>query len=153
MNEHPASSSDESNGEAPGLKELAMAAKGWDCNSHWIGEFQGTAYAGRTDEDGNRHEIAFVDTGLYDQPDHAMPLAAYIAAANPTAVLALIEERDALREALKESRSLFNLGYNVCNAEMQCDGTGKDESGVTAKEYAEAADRLIAKINSALTPN
>jgi len=98
--------SDESNG--PGLKELAMAAtpRGWIAETAYRAQAANGGYyaafiVGKR-HDGQTTNVADVCNSYNMVQGEADANAAYIAAANPAAVLALIEERDALRAQYQE---------------------------------------------------
>jgi hypothetical protein len=65
----------------------------------------------------------------------------------PCDAIRTVSVLEATREALKEASSLFNLGYNVCQAPTN---GKKDSSGVRKREYEKVADRLIDRINAAM---
>lgn len=81
------------------LREALPALKGWMLNRAEPGEDEGTAIVGGSHDDGDFAPIATVDTGLYYQDAHALPLAEAIAAA-VTAAPVLLDEIDRLRAAL-----------------------------------------------------
>ena len=83
------------------LKRLAAPLVKWGADSAW-GNPDGTATVGYIDEDDNHDPIATVDVTIYDGfEDESLGIAQFIAAANPTAILELIRQRDELLAALK----------------------------------------------------
>lgn len=79
---------------------LAAAPEGWTLASAWQEPHHaedGTAAIGSIDEDGNKSEVLLIDTGNYFQPEAALPLAEFYAAANTTAIAAVLAELDSLR--------------------------------------------------------
>ena len=90
------------------LKRLAAPLVKWGADSAW-GNPDGTATVGYIDEDDNHDPIATVDVTIYDGfEDESLGIAQFIAAANPTAILELIQQRDELLVALKDARELVD---------------------------------------------
>ena len=86
------------------LKRLAAPLVKWGADSAWENP-SWTAAVGYIDEDGNRDPILTVDTTIYDGFEgDSLELANFYAAANPAAILALIQQRDELLAALRESQ-------------------------------------------------
>lgn len=98
------------------LRELAEGA------AHWSGslahvwpsdpDFNDAWTVGTIDEDGNKYPVIEVDADQYDAPGDSERLARFFTAANPAAVLSLLDtieilqaECDALREALLEAQA------------------------------------------------
>ena len=80
------------------LKRLAAPLVKWGADSAWENP-SCTAAVGYIDEDGNRDPILTVDTTIYDGFEgDSLELANFYAAANPAAVLELIEEIERLRD-------------------------------------------------------
>jgi hypothetical protein len=80
------------------LKRLAAPLVKWGADSAWENP-DGTATVGYIDEDDNHDPIATVDVTIYDGfEDESLGIAQFIAAANPAAVLELIEEIERLRD-------------------------------------------------------
>lgn len=85
------------------LKELAEATKGWDnLKSYWPeetedGDLEVNWFVGAVTEDDDKYPVLEVNTAQYDALEDAGRLARYYAAANPSAVLALIAENEALK--------------------------------------------------------
>ena len=83
------------------LRKLAEAAKGWLIQPVIVQETSDDILKlGSTSEDGEFYELIEIDCENYDQPSR--PLAEFIAAANPAAILALLDrvekaEKDAAR--------------------------------------------------------
>ena len=76
------------------LKTLASEVKGWrNCNTAWFDTSEDTiaAVVGHIDEDGNESPVATIDCDQYYAAQDSIKLARFYAAANPAAVLALIE--------------------------------------------------------------
>jgi len=76
------------------LRQLAEAAKAWTPNHATQTKEQasdGEACVGSIDGDDVFYPIVTVDTGLYFQPKDAINLANFYAAANPAAILALLD--------------------------------------------------------------
>ena len=90
------------------LKRLAAPLVKWGADSAW-GNPDGTATVGYIDEDDNHDPIATVDVTIYDGfEDESLGIAQFIAAANPAAILELIQQRDELLAALKYARELVD---------------------------------------------
>ena len=90
------------------LKRLAAPLVKWGADSAW-GNPDGTATVGYIDEDDNHDPIATVDVTIYDGfEDESLGITQFIAAANPTAILELIQQRDELLAALKDARELVD---------------------------------------------
>ena len=90
------------------LKRLAAPLVKWGADSAW-GNPDGTATVGYIDEDDNHDPIATVDVTIYDGfEDESLGIAQFIAAANPSAILELIQQRDELLAALKDARELVD---------------------------------------------
>ena len=89
------------------LKKLAEAAKGWEnCNQAWTitdPDYVGIAFVGHIDEDGNKYDIAEINTGQYYADESAIKVATFISAANPQTILsmiALIEKQHSILDSL-----------------------------------------------------
>lgn len=96
------------------LRALAEAVKDWsNCNQAWPHpdpDIEGIAIMGAIDEDGNRHELAVIDAGTYGFADVSIKLARFYAAANPNAVLALLEriaELERWQDMVRENSPLL----------------------------------------------
>lgn len=76
------------------LKALAEGMDGWPNKNAF--EFDDAWCVGAIDEDENLWPVIEIQTEQYDAFDAAEPMAKYYAAANPTAILKLLAERDAL---------------------------------------------------------
>jgi hypothetical protein len=101
------------------LKRLAAPLVKWGADSAW-GNPDGTATVGYIDEDDNHDTIATVDVTIYDGfEDESLGIAQFIAAANPTAILELIRQRDELLAALKYARELVDDWGAYATAYMQ----------------------------------
>ncbi len=82
------------------LRKLAEPLVPWCVTSAWEGE-EGTAWLGNISYDDNLHEVACFDLTMYDGFEgDSLKMAQYYAAANPAAILALIQQRDELLAAL-----------------------------------------------------
>ena len=100
------------------LRKLAEAAKGWLIRPSIVQETADDILKlGHTSEDGEFYELIEIDCENYGQPSR--PLAEFIAAANPAAILALIDrlekaEKDAERllPLLKQALSVVDGSYN-----------------------------------------
>lgn len=82
------------------LRELAEAAKGWSMDKVHQGPEDldmGIALVGAENDDGTFAEVMQIDTGLYFAEEQAALLAHFYAAANPAAILALLDELQSLR--------------------------------------------------------
>mgnify|MGYP006883651201 CR=1 FL=1 len=88
------------------LKALAEAAKNWHVNHAMPENDDGIVEVGHM-LDGEFYPIVIVDCVQYDQS--SQPLAAYIAAANPERILALIAENERLRGVLDEIATINSL--------------------------------------------
>lgn len=95
------------------LKELAEATKGWDnLKSCWPeetedGDLEVNWFVGAVTEDDDKYPVLEVNTAQYDALEDAGRLARYYAAANPSAVLALIAENERLeRKNANQSESI-----------------------------------------------
>lgn len=88
------------------LRRLAEGTKGWqnlvECwpadQEHSDADWE----VGAIDEDGNRYPVISINTQQYDCEDGAEKLARFIAAANPSAVLSLLDELKAANARLHE---------------------------------------------------
>lgn len=98
------------------LKRLAEEVKGWSsCNIAWSitddndPEYL-TAAVGAIGEDGGKYPVAVVDCENYFAGSDSPKLASYYAAANPNAILELINQRDQLQSDIatieQESRQM-----------------------------------------------
>lgn len=73
------------------LNTLATAVQGWPLDAAWAStDEEGVAHVGAKSEDDSPHLVVTVDTGNYDRPLDAMPLASFYAAVNPRAILELL---------------------------------------------------------------
>lgn len=82
------------------LRRLAQAMTGWrDCNKAWLDTSEDVAAAvvGHIDEDGNTYPVVTVDCEQYYSGD-SLALAKFYAAANPAAVLELLDDIEAMRK-------------------------------------------------------
>lgn len=88
------------------LKRLAEVVKGWsNCNKAWLdtSEDESAAVVGHINEDGCAHPVATIDCDQYYAGQDSLPLAKFIAAANPSAILDLLRQ---LEEAQGENERL-----------------------------------------------
>lgn len=70
--------------------------------------------------DGEQYEVMVIDTGNYDDPFNAIPLARFYAASNPSAIRSLLAERDQLRAELEKVRAPEGWGiYQNCDGSIQ----------------------------------
>lgn len=77
------------------LRRLAEATKGWqNLTECWPADEESDSdwEVGALDEDDNRYPVISVNTQQYDCEDGAEKLARFIAAANPAAILSLLDE-------------------------------------------------------------
>lgn len=94
------------------LKELAEATKGWDnLKSCWPeetedGDLEVNWFVGAVTEDDDKYPVLEVNTAQYDALEDAGRLARYYAAANPSAVLALIAENEEYKAVAEQPASL-----------------------------------------------
>ena len=105
------------------LKELAEATKGWDnLKSCWPeetedGDLEVNWFVGAVTEDDDKYPVLEVNTAQYDALEDAGRLARYYAAANPSAVAALIAENERLQgceDVLRQLASHVGAGgYNA----------------------------------------
>jgi hypothetical protein len=105
------------------LRALALSAKPWQMDTAGQTDEQqeeGTASVGVMNGDGEFLAVATVDTGLYDMPALALPLAEFIAEANPTNILALLDEIDRLKA---ENAGLLDALENLIEAADSMQGT------------------------------
>lgn len=83
------------------LRELAEGVRHWgkSLTDVWPAEpdFTDAYQAGAIDEDGNRYPVIDVDAWQYDAPGDSEKLARFFTAATPAAVLALLDEVEALQ--------------------------------------------------------
>lgn len=74
------------------LRTLAESVKGWDANDVWRHEdCEYTAVLGNISEDGEQYPIAEINADTYGHDGESLALAKFYAAANPLAVLALLD--------------------------------------------------------------
>jgi len=83
------------------LKTLALAAQGWKVDTVIPATYEKPCEVG-TMLDGEFYHLMTLD--CEDYYGDSMPLAKYFVAASPDAILKLLEERDRLREAMKDTR-------------------------------------------------
>lgn len=113
--------------EARRLKALAEDVTGWsNCNQAWIDNSEDTpaAVVGHIDEDGEAYPVATIDCDQYYAAQDSIKLARFYAAANPSAVLAMIATSDALRAALAEAESVLrsagcDMTADVCRRALK----------------------------------
>lgn len=141
------------------LKAAALAVKGWKLNAVQQSEEQkedGIAVFGGVDEDGNFYDVGTVDTGLYHQPDLAIPLADYIVKA-ATAVPDLIAENErlqALAERLKLEAHTHAQEARTANAtiaeiyQVVSGSTGEPGNWNGAEPVRELFNRLSAEVEA-----
>lgn len=114
------------------LKKLAEGMKGWDkMDACWPCDENGPDWkVGRLDEDDNRWPLLTIDTAEYDQEQDAPKIARYYAAANPSAVLALIADREALDEwmdlAERRAQRIIELGEEASRLKAENEALRKD---------------------------
>ena len=89
------------------LRRLAEAAKGWKINAFRSETPMVPCVFGRED-DGEFYEIGTLDCENYDQSSE--PLAQYLIAANPRAVLSLLDRLEAL-QTTKDVDAVILAGY------------------------------------------
>lgn len=94
------------------LRELAQAVKGWsNCNRFWNDEDHdnGVYIVGHINEDDEKYPLFEIDADGYGTDDESVKLAEFYAAANPAAVLALLDELDRLRTIEAAARNLAKV--------------------------------------------
>lgn len=105
------------------LRALAEAVKDWsNCNQAWQHrdpDYEGIAVVGAVDEDGIDWPLAEIDADTYGHDGESLKLAQFYAAANPAAVLALLDAMvnlarltHTLRQINHEQRKL--LDSTIC---------------------------------------
>lgn len=95
------------------LKALAEKAAGWKLDATMQTDDdrdEGIAFVGAINDEGIFSDVARIDTGLYYQPDKAIEVAKFIAAANPAAILELIAAHE---DAQGEIRALRATEQNL----------------------------------------
>ena len=124
------------------LKALAEAAKNWHVNHAMPENDDGIVEVGHM-LDGEFYPIVIVDCVQYDQS--SQPLAAYIAAANPERILALIAENERadklLQQALEAVLDEHLPGFTE-DAPRQHDDVIYDKA---IEDAADAIQQLIAR--------
>jgi hypothetical protein len=89
--------------QKPDLRTLAEAVKGWsNCNQAWPHPDDSIAFVGGI-TDGEKYPVAEVDADTYGTDGESWKLAQFYAAANPAAVLALLDRVQELEAALKKA--------------------------------------------------
>lgn len=89
------------------LKAFAEKAAGWKLDATMQTDDdrdEGIAFVGSINDEGIFSDVARIDTGLYYQPDKAIEVAKFIAAANPAAILELISAHEDAQEEIRELR-------------------------------------------------
>lgn len=99
------------------LKALAEEVKGWsNCNQAWVDVSEDTpaVVVGHINEDGETFPVVTVDCDQYYEAQDSIKLARFYAAANPAAVLGLIERlgeaprwRDVVDELPQEAQEVL----------------------------------------------
>lgn len=86
------------------LRKAAEKIKAWKLGDAWLDttEDESAAVVGNIDEDGREFPVVIVDCDQYFQGQDSLPLAKFYAAANPEAIISLLDyveslERDAAR--------------------------------------------------------
>jgi hypothetical protein len=92
------------------IKAAAEAVKHWSLSlTHaWLdtSEDDPAAVAGHIDEEGNTYPVVMVDCDQYSQGQDSLPLAKFIATANPTTVSAMCDEIERLATIASELQDL-----------------------------------------------
>lgn len=107
------------------LRKLAEAVLGWkNCNQAWLdtSEDESTAVVGHITEDGKTHPVAVIDCGQYYAGQDSLPLAKLYAAANPSAILRLLDYIEALDKDARRYQYLRSRDPR----EDPCDQCGYD---------------------------
>ena len=108
------------------LKALAEKATGWKLDATMQTDDdrdEGIAFVGAINDEGIFSDVARIDTGLYYQPDKAIEVANFYAAANPAAILELIAAHE---DAQGEIRALRATEAGLRERVKELDGKNKD---------------------------
>jgi hypothetical protein len=124
------------------LRQLAEAAKGWSLDK--VQQVQddleeGIARVGAENDDGTFAEVVVIDTGMYFAEEQAAVLAHFYAAANPAAILSLLEELQTLRE----ERTAWRVTAENAEAavkQARIDALEEAKQAVSAEELTEPED-------------
>ena len=90
------------------LGRLAQAVSGWgNCNQAWLDQSEDTpaAVVGHINEDGETYPVVTIDCDQYYAADQSLPLGKFYAAANPTAVIELLDRLEAAEKGHDELHS------------------------------------------------
>lgn len=107
------------------LKQKALKCYGWsNASSAWLHESgDGSAVVGNIDDSNDhaiRNPVAVVDVAQYDGfQDDSIELAQFYAAANPAAILELIQQRNELLAALKDAWFTLDKLRTASNGEQR----------------------------------
>ena len=139
------------------LKELAEATKGWDnLKSCWPeetedGDLEVNWFVGAVTEDDDKYPVLEVNTAQYDALEDAGRLARYYAAANPSAVAALIAENERLRVDLKSVVRLNNENadlFKTKNDKLKAENDRLESEAVYSAAGFDAAREEISKLRA-----
>lgn len=137
------------------LKALAEGMDGWpnkaafECDDAWC--------VGAIDEDANLYPVIEIQTEQYDAFDASEPMAKYYAAANPSAILELLAERDALlaeRDAAQKDAERYRLLASTlladCNGTQMTPQEGALYRALNAIEHVNSTAEIDAVFDAAL---
>ena len=102
------------------LKTLAKDVKQWgNCGQAWPDPLEDglCAVVGHIDEDGNVYPVATINCDQYDAARDSLKLARFYAAANPAAILELIERVEEVKR-VRETEALEQL-YVALNSPIK----------------------------------
>lgn len=131
------------------LQSLADNCTGWQNLNHcWIGEEEDVDrdqqdwLVGADDESGERYPVMTVDTCQYDAPSAAEPLAKFYAAANPSAILALIADLQRLEKArATDAGMIMDMTRDIVSVGEALGIPGEEQEGGVG-EFIEAIEQL-----------
>lgn len=132
------------------LKALAEKAAGWKLDATMQTDDdrdEGIAFVGATNDEGIFSDVARIDTGLYYQPDKAIEVANFYAAANPAAILELIAHLEdaqgeiralrATEAGLREMVKELEEGLRLCVHTIELANWGEDFTAINARALLE----------------
>ena len=129
------------------LKVLAEAAKNWHVNHAMPENDDGIVEVGHM-LDGEFYRLVIVDCVQYDQS--AQPLAAYIAAANPERILALIAENERADKLLQQALEALDNSVDVVREEYT-EAVRRYSGLPSRKARLDSLNALLTKHESSIT--
>lgn len=128
------------------LRRLAQAVSGWgNCNQTWLDQSEDVpaVVVGHIGEDGETYPVVTIDCDQYYAADQSLPLGKFYTAANPAAVIEILDRLEAAEKAVAEA---YQRGYATGQEEVE-----KERDALRTKIEAMERQEPVAEIGEQYT--